>query len=492
MSILLALLLAGCAILFLWAWRAQARANELSRRFKGIGDAEAVANKIRELGKRQADALIDKATSEANDRSLEIIADAKKQRELLEAEVASLRSQLAKQKERIGAQKDLYSSQQAELERLRKEVAQASELANLIDVGYYEPVYGFDGLDGYQRELDRIHDSIKNSLKIDGSDGDSRAAAFCASQITYNNSRAQGQAMIKKVLKLMLRAFNGESDSFIARVTYKNVQAMNKRIQGSFDQINRIGSSWSCQISDQYLRLRLDELHLVYEYEEAKQREKEEQARIREQMREEERELRALEKARDEAEREEQKYEEMLRKAQKEAEQASEQDRAKMAEKIARLEALLAEAEANRQRAISQAQLTRSGHVYIISNVGSFGENVYKIGMTRRLEPLDRVRELGDASVPFPFDVHALIFSEDAPAMENALHKRFDSKRVNLENTKKEFFRVSIQEICDELERLKREEGLRSELHITLLAEAKQFRMSEAKRKHLEASYAKS
>jgi len=478
---LLTLIVSGYVILLLWALFAQSRANRLSRRYKGVSDAQAAARKILEAGKRDAAGLVEKAT-----------AVGKTQKAAIEAEAASLREELRKNQQEVERQQKLYNSQQAELRQLREEITQAAELVNLVDVGYYEPQYNFDGLERYQNELEHIHGAIKNRLKIDGSDGDSRAADFCTSQITYNNSRAQGQALIKKVLKLMLRAFNGESDSFIARVSYKNVTLMEKRIQGSFDQINRIGEAWSCQISTQYLELRIAELRLIYEYEEAKQREKEEQARIREQMREEERELRALEKARADAEREEKKYEDMLKQAQTEAAQASAKDRAKMAERIARLEALVAEAEANRQRAISQAQLTKSGHVYIISNVGSFGEDVYKIGMTRRLEPMERVKELGDASVPFPFDVHALIYTEDAPAMENALHKRFDTKRVNLENLKKEFFRVSIEEIRDELERLKREEGLKSELRITLLAEAKQFRMSEAKRKHLEASYAKS
>ena len=133
--------------------------------------------------------------------------------------------------------------------------------------------------------------------------------------------------------------------------------------------------------------------------------------------------------------------------------------------------------------------LTRVGHVYIISNVGSFGENIYKIGMTRRLEPMDRDKELGDASVPFPFDVHALITTSDAPSLENALHKHFNHRRLNLENERKEFFHVTIEEIRDELEKLKHQLGLQSELRLTLLAEAREYRISQAKRKHLELSW---
>jgi hypothetical protein len=114
---------------------------------------------------------------------------------------------------------------------------------------------------------------------------------------------------------------------------------------------------------------------------------------------------------------------------------------------IAQLEQNLKDAHEAKERAISRAQETKSGHVYIISNLGSFGEDVYKIGMTRRLEPMDRVKELGDASVPFTFDLHAMIFSENAPELENLLHKEFDDRRINKVNNRKEYFKVSLDEI---------------------------------------------
>jgi flagellar biosynthesis GTPase FlhF len=252
----------------------------------------------------------------------------------------------------------------------------------------------------------------------------------------------------------MLRAFNGECDSFIARVNYRNVEAMKRRIKSSYDQINKLAESWPCSLSGAYLRNRISELELVYEYEEEKQQQKQEQARIREQMREEEKAAKEAEWAKDQAEREEQQYQDLLERVQAEAAEASESEREGLNTKIQDLQKRIAEVE-DKKRAISQAMLTRVGHVYIISNVGSFGENIYKIGMTRSLEPMDRVKELGDASVPFPFDVHALITTSDAPSLENALHKHFNHRRLNLENERKEFFHVTIEEIRDELEKLK-------------------------------------
>jgi hypothetical protein len=146
----------------------------------------------------------------------------------------------------------------------------------------------------------------------------------------------------------------------------------------------------------------------------------------------------------------------------------------KLAAKIAALEAQLAEAEENRRRATSMAQLNRAGHVYVISNVGSFGDDVYKIGMTRRLEPQDRVDELGDASVPFRFDVHAMIYSQDAPALEAAIHRYFHERRVNKVNGRKEFFKATLDEIHQIVAHL------HGHFRITKIAEALEFRRTLA------------
>jgi len=377
-----------------------------------------------------------------------------------------------------------------DLSRLSEELALATDAAFLAEIGYYEPRYDFEDVKSYEAELQRIRGKQKEMLREDGTGNNkTRAAAYATYDLSYNGSTTKGRSAQKKTLKLILRAFNGESDSFIARVNYRNVDAMEKRIRAAFDAINAITQKYDfCELNADYLDLRLQELQLAYEWEEAKQREKEEQSRIREQMREEEKAAREAEKAQQQAEKEEAKYQELLQKAEQEIQLASEKDKAKLNSKIEELQLRIAEIE-EKKRAISQAMLTKTGYVYIISNIGSFGENIYKIGMTRRLEPMDRVKELGDASVPFPFDVHAMIRTSDAPSIENALHKHFDVRRLNLENQRKEFFQISIDEIRQELDNLKDELGIDSELHLTLLAEAKEYRMSQAKRKHLESNW---
>jgi hypothetical protein len=227
-------------------------------------------------------------------------------------------------------------------------------------------------------------------------------------------------------------------------------------------------------IANTYLDLRIEELQLVHEQHEKIQEEKEEQRRIREQMREEEIALREIERARLEAEREERRYEDALAKARSEVAGAEGARQAKLLERIAEMEARLAVAHEQKERAIARAQLTRSGHVYVISNVGSFGEHVYKIGMTRRLDPRERIKELGDASVPFAFDVHALIYTEDAPGLEAKLHRAFANRRINLVNERKEFFSVDISEIVQ----IVRENH--GDVLITRLAEAEEYRKTVA------------
>ncbi|HHF3848711.1 TPA: GIY-YIG nuclease family protein, partial [Haemophilus influenzae] len=221
-----------------------------------------------------------------------------------------------------------------------------------------------------------------------------------------------------------------------------------------------------------YLALKLKELMATYEYALKKEEEKAEQARIKEEMREEARAQRELEKAQAEAERAQRDAEKELENARKLLEK--DQANAELQARFAELEQKYKEAQAQSERVKSQAQLTKSGHVYVISNIGSFGENVFKIGMTRRLEPLDRIRELGDASVPFSFDVHALIYSDNAPALETDLHKVFATYQVNRANPRKEFFKVPLEMIAEEVKKRN------ANIEFTMIAEAAEYRQSLA------------
>ena len=278
-------------------------------------------------------------------------------------------------------------------------------------------------------------------------------ATHCPQQWTLDGSAAKGRKMVNEHAKLMLRAFNGECDAAIAKVEYNNVNNLETRINRSFAAINKLGESKQLWITPEYLKCKLQELYLVHEHREKVQAEREEQRRIKEQMREEEKALKEIEKAKKEAEQEEATKTKALEKARQELAESQGKQTDRLKAIVDKLEAELKDALERKAKAIARAQLTRSGHVYVLSNIGSFGEGVYKIGMTRRLEPLDRVKELGDASVPFQYDVHAMIYSEDAPALEHALHEHFASRRVNLVNLRREFFRVTLDEIRDAVEK---------------------------------------
>ena len=275
----------------------------------------------------------------------------------------------------------------------------------------------------------------------------------------------------EKAVRFVLDAFNGKVDSILSDIKHDNHGTLMQQIRDSFNVVNLNGQAFrNARILPTYLENRLSELRWGVVVQELRRKEREEQRILQEQIREEEKARRDFERAQQEARREEEVLKKAIEQARIEADKSTIEEREKYAQQLADLEKRLGDAEAKNQRALSMAQQTRSGNVYIISNIGSFGEQVLKIGMTRRLEPMDRIWELSDASVPFDFDVHAMISSDDAPTLERRLHERFDNHRVNKVNTRKEFFRVPL----DELRSFVREQGL--EATFTLAAEASEYR----------------
>ena len=266
-------------------------------------------------------------------------------------------------------------------------------------------------------------------------------------------------------------AFNGKVDSILSRVKHDNIGTLRQQIADAFTLVNHNGKAFrNARITDEYHKARLSELKWAVTAQELKMRDLEEQRLLREKIREEEKSQKEFERAVREAEKEEDTIKRAMERIRKETEQASAEQRLAFEGQLADLSEKLRLAEEKNQRAISMAQQTRTGHVYIISNIGSFGEDVVKIGMTRRLDPLDRVVELGDASVPFSFDVHAMIKSEDAPALEKTLHSKFLSQQLNKVNPRKEFFKLHIKAIKEEVEKL----GI--SVAWTLSAEAREYR----------------
>ena len=327
-----------------------------------------------------------------------------------------------------------YKEKLAIYEKLRQQIAVYDEKLSFIELGVYEPHFDFGDSEQYKVEITKVR--VKQKTMIT-----SKQSCDYPDNMTLDGSLAKGKAMMNRQMRLTMRAFNNECEATIANTRWNNVVAMEKRILNSAKQINAANESLGLSITDEYISLKLEELYLTHEYREQQKVEKDERAERARQEREE----KALFKAAEKAERKEAEQLEALEKARAEAEAGTATD--EMLQRIADLEKELEEAHAETERAQSMAQQTKSGYVYIISNVGAFGEEIVKIGLTRRLNPDDRVKELSDASVPFSFDTHAMIYSDDAPNLETALHREFSDRRVNMANLRKEFFRVSLDEV---------------------------------------------
>ncbi len=337
------------------------------------------------------------------------------------------------------------------LHQLQSELDLYSRVADFVDYGIFEePEYMHETSERYNVEIKRVRDKQKEMIRAN-------KAFEAPDDVIVDGSSQKGSQILSGQAKMMLRAFNTECDFLIGKVSPSNFARSLERIERIAERLEKEAISLMCGISPDFVELKFQECRLVYDFKLKKAAEDEEQRLIKERMREEQKAIREYQRAMAEAEKEERIFQSLLEKAHGELEGAHEEEKASLSVKIAALEEQLHEAREKAERAKSMAEQPRRGHVYIISNIGSFGEDIFKIGLTRRLDPLERVRELGDASVPFTFDVHAVVYNEDAPALEGELHRRFSNRRLNSVNFRKEFFnvrlediRAAVQDICGE------------------------------------------
>lgn len=448
--------------------------NRLER-FSQVEDASEEAKRILQA----ATAASDQMSTEAKKRYDELIAQGQAERDQVQSQVRDRRArieQLMKDSNEQAAQIIAAAKESAERTagdayRALKEAdslqATATAINNIIKGygdKYLKPTFGL--LD----ELAELYsfDDAGKQLKLARERTLMLTERSKAASCDYVEAHRRSTA-----IHFVVDAFNGKVDTILTRAKQDNYGVLEQQIKDAFAVVNHHGSAFrNARITDEYLNARMQELRWAVAVHAVREREREEQREIRERIREEERARKEIDKALKEAAKEEESIEKAMTKMRQQIDKASAEQKEKYETQLAELHARLAEAEAKSQRALSMAQQTRAGHVYIISNEGSFGENVLKVGMTRRLEPLDRVRELGDASVPFPFDVHAMIWSEDAPALERALHVDFVKTQINKVNPRKEFFRVGIKSLREAIEA----RGI--EASWTMAATAAEFRES--------------
>ena len=369
--------------------------------------------------------------------------------------------------------KDQIKQNETNLQKLKKEIQVKKDEIIILDdailyqsFGFYEPKYSFDNSEKYKNELMKIREKQKTLAT-------NKQATYHSDNWVVDGSKKKGEALNNDNIKMAVRAFNNECDAAIVNVKFSNVDAIEKRIRNAHKQLNKLNKKNKIEIKEEYLSLKLDELYLAYEYQVKKEEEKEEQRRLKEQMKEEKRVQMEIEREKKKLEKDEQHFNNAIKQYEKQLETASEELKAEIEIKLSEINEKLAHIEKEKQVVDYREQNAKAGYVYIISNIGSFGEDVFKIGMTRRLEPLDRVNELGNASVPFNFDVHAMIFSEDAPKLENALHRAFESAQVNKVNPRKEFFNITLEEIAKVVK-----ENHNKTVEFTKLAAAEEYRKS--------------
>ncbi len=360
----------------------------------------------------------------------------------LQTTISSREKEITELDNVIQQKNNTISSLEATISDKKSKIVFFNDEILVQEFGLYTPRYDFANSSMYKDKLSAVRarqkECIKNGTALSGN-----------ANWTVNGSLNQGKKMVKDMQKLLLRAFNSECDETIGKIKYNNIDASVKKIQNSSVAISKLGNIMGIAITSQYYNLKIQEAYLALEYQLQKQKEKEEAKEARAQMREAAKLQKEIEEQRKKIEKEQAHYQKALLSIMKQLESASDSNKEELQAKRNELESVLGNIELSLKNIDYREANQRAGYVYIISNIGSFGENVYKIGMTRRLDPQERIDELGDASVPFNFDVHAMIFSDDAPALESALHKAFEDKKLNMVNTRREFFNVTLDEIKD-------------------------------------------
>lgn len=340
----------------------------------------------------------------------------------------------------------------------RTELVQTDELALLQEVGYYQFSHPLDDAAEYRERLDKLRLKIKAALR-------DKTAVRSAPGWTVNGSAKDGAALVRDFSKLMLRAYNVEADNCVRTVRPHTLDAVTRRLDRTRDAILKLGAMMAVSIDDGYHEMRVRELRLTTDFQAKLEQEKEKIRADRERLREDAKALAELQREEARLLKERSHYQTVLARLTPDDAPGRQQIQAQLDAIDGGLAGVRAR-EAN----------TRAGYVYVISNPGAFGELVVKIGMTRRLDPMDRVHELGNASVPFRYDVHALIFSQDAVGLESKLHAEFSELRVNRINLRREFFQVRPADVRDALLRIGRDHML--EYHEA--AEASEWRQSLA------------
>lgn len=385
--------------------------------------------------------LKDKKLSVEQMTALELNEEILKQQKILEL----LEGEIVKKQSKYSEIETKFIQKQSDIHTLQSKLIVIEDDLLMESYGLYVPKYDFATSLGYKEKITSIRSTQKQMIK-------DKSAVNYFDNWAVDGSKAKGRKMTNDNIKQILRSFNNECEASINKVKYNNIQSIEKRIKTSFEQLNKLNKSIKLSITNEFLNLKLNELYLAYEYERKKQDEKEELKEQREREREEKALQKEIQSKKKVIDKDIKHYQNLIDELKKKiSESSSDQERDSIEQQIIDLGVKVKEREEEKEELDYRTAHASAGYVYIISNIGAFGDDVVKIGVTRRIDPLERISELSSASVPFKFDVHALIFSYDAYKLETELHQYFNSYRINKVNNRKEFFKVPISKIEEKL-----------------------------------------
>ncbi len=354
----------------------------------------------------------------------------------------------------------------SEIKVAEKELVVTKDEILYQSFGLYQPLYNFNNSEEYKKRLDLERDRQKFLIK-------SNKAITGNKDWLVNGSKVEGKKIVSDIQKLLLRAFNNECDDVIGKVRFSNMEQSIKRIRNSFDSVSKLGRVMNLSITEEYYVSKIRELRIAHEYAEKKEEEKEQLKEMREQAREDAKLQQEIAEERRRIQKEQTHYENALSQLVTQLDHAEGDAKEEIIARISEIKRTLSDINKNMEDIDYRESNQRAGYVYVISNIGAFGEKVFKIGMTRRLNPQERIDELSNASVPFNFDIHAMIFSDDAPKLEAALHRRFEDRKLNMVNLRREFFYASIEEIKEVIR-----ENYTKAVDFIDIPEAEQYRVS--------------
>lgn len=383
--------------------------------------------------------------SNLNNKTQDIISEHQKLYNRKERELIKFEKREKKFQENIEILVEDKKLKEKQIGNLKAEIDILKEDIELQEYGVYKPQFAFSTSLMYKEKLKDIRNIQKRMIK-------EKTAVIYAENWTVDGSKTKGKKMMNNNIKQILRSFNNECDVLIGKVTYKNIESINKRMKKIYEQLNKLNETQMLSLTPAYQELKFNELHLAFEYARKKEEEKETLRQQKEKEREEKILQREINEKKRTVEKDIKHYKNLIDILDEKSNgDISEEEKKSIEKEIMDIRDNIYKKEKEKEELDYREAHSSAGYVYIISNIGAFGEGVVKIGVTRRLDPEERIKELSSASVPFTYDVHALIFSYEAYNLETELHQYFDKYRVNKVNNRKEFFKLSIDEIENKL-----------------------------------------